>query len=169
MTLGADVRSRVNHLTVLHRRWCLLSFGGKCFVFVNFLNIYKYSLKVRRGVMLCHLFSRHACSPGPLNKSSSLFLLRGKRLRHSWVLGVTSCWCWRRRKFHVSVSLRQVKALVMKAGGCYIRGGQENSLLLQNSSGAFYKCYEFKRRINPWLFHTKLCRPTPIFVPAAKT
>lgn len=90
MTLGADVRSRVNHLTVLHRRWRLLSFGGKCFGFVNFLNIYKYSLKVRRGVMLCHLFSRHAGSPGPLNKSSSLFLLRGKRLRHSWVLGVTS-------------------------------------------------------------------------------
>lgn len=80
MTLGADVRSRVNHLTVLHRRWRMLSFGGKCFVFVNFLNICKYSLKVRRGVMLRHLFSRHARSPGPLNKSSSLFLLRGKRL-----------------------------------------------------------------------------------------
>lgn len=116
--IRADVRSRVNHLTVLHRRWRLLSFGGKCFVFVNFLNIYKYSLKVRRGVMLCHLFSRHARSPGPPNKSSSLFLLRGKRLCHSWVLGVTSCWCWRRRKFDVCVSLRQVKAPVMKAGRC---------------------------------------------------
>lgn len=109
MTLGADVRSRVNHPTAPHHRWRWLSVGGNFFVFVNFLNIYKYSLKARRSVMLCHLFSRRARSPGPLNKSSSLFLLRGKRLRHSWVLGVTSRWCWRRRNYDISVSLRQVK------------------------------------------------------------
>lgn len=117
MTLGADAMSWANHLAIPRRRWRWLSVGGKCFVFVNFLNIYKYSLKARRGVMLCHLFSRRTRSPGPLNKSSSLFLLRGKRLRHSRVLGVTSRWCWRRRKRDISVSLRQVKHSSWKHAG----------------------------------------------------
>lgn len=36
MTLGADVGSGVNHLAVPLCRWCWLSVGGKCFVFVNF-------------------------------------------------------------------------------------------------------------------------------------
>lgn len=49
-----------------------------------------------------------------------------------------------------------------------IRGGQENSLPLQNSSGTFYKCYGFKRRINPWLFSHKTLSPHPDLCPSSK-
>lgn len=58
--------------------------------------------------MLRHLFSRRSRSPGPLNKSSSLFLLRGKRHRHSWVLGVISCWKMLEQIRHFRLS-QQVK------------------------------------------------------------
>lgn len=174
MTLGADVGSRVNHLTVPHRRWCLLSVGGKCFVFLNFPECLQIFPEGMPRLMLCHLFSRRARSPGPLNKSSSLFLLRGKRLRHSWVLGVTSRWCWCRCKFDISrPPRRQVKHSSWKRANvkseevrkCLFAG----ALSLQASSGSFNKCAVFRSRINPSLFCTKLHRPTPIFVPAAKT
>lgn len=172
MTLGADVGSRVNHLTVPHRRWCLLSVGGEGFVFLNFPECLQIFPEGMPRLMLCHLFSRRARSPGPLNKSSSLFLLRGKRLRHSWVLGVTSHWCWCHCKFDIPPTPRQVKHSSWKPANVKSEEVRQflfaGALSFQDSSGSFNECAVFKSRINPSLFCTKRRQPHPNLCPSSK-
>lgn len=134
---GNCARNRVNHpgaacRTVGRVRFCYVA--NVLFLCI-FLNIYKYSPKARCGAMLRHLFSRRTRSPGPLNKSSSLFLLRGKRHHHSWVLGVISSWKMREqiRRFRLSqqVKWESKKQVIVKLEG--VRNSGQDFLLLEKN------------------------------------